>query len=261
MAFNIKSLLLAAGLGTRLSPLTEYWPKCLMPIGGRPLLEYWLYTLKQIGIDDVMVNMHYFHEVFEHFLYQDQYKDWVATDYEEVLLGTAGTLKKHSQFFKNSKILLIHADNFCQCDMNGFIKAHLDRPENAEITMMTFNTPTPESCGIVEQDENGIVNKMHEKVNDPPGNKANAAVYILEPSVLEWICAQDDACNDFSIHVLPEFYGRIYTWQNEIIHRDIGTPSSLKAVQKEIKYELPQNSKKWQSEFNKHKIQLAVRSL
>ena len=90
---HTKALLLAAGLGTRLRPLTNVWPKCLMPIQKRPLLEYWLGVLKRTGINSALVNLHHHSEVVEEFLQQSCFRSWVCTVYEEELLGTAGTLR------------------------------------------------------------------------------------------------------------------------------------------------------------------------
>ncbi len=258
---KVKALLLAAGLGTRLRPLTNHWPKCLMPIGGRPLLEYWLHDLKEIGVEDVLVNMHYFNEIFESFLGQETYQGWVTSDYEKNLLGTAGTLRKHYDYYKDATVLLVHADNFCQCDLGAFIEAHNNRPSGTVMTMMTFTSPTPETCGIVELSDNGIVQTMHEKVENPPGNKANAAVYLLEPEILDWIKDQNGIF-DFSTEVLPRYFGKMYSWHNGQVHRDIGNVPSLKAVQNEIIRELPEMaSTDWNEDFKQHDIHRLLNSI
>jgi mannose-1-phosphate guanylyltransferase len=96
---NLSVLLLAAGVGSRLMPLTNSWPKCLMPIGKKPLLEYWLSIFYKLDINKVMVNLHYQSEIVESFLQRDRFKDWVSSDFEPILLGTAGTLKKNMPFF------------------------------------------------------------------------------------------------------------------------------------------------------------------
>ena len=75
---EVRALLLAAGLGTRLQPLTDQWPKCLMPIGERPLLEYWLETLWRSGISEVLVNLHHLPEIVEIFLARPRFQDWVS---------------------------------------------------------------------------------------------------------------------------------------------------------------------------------------
>jgi mannose-1-phosphate guanylyltransferase len=250
-----KALLLAAGLGTRLSPLTDIWPKCLMPIHGRPLLEYWLGILHKVDIDNVLVNTHYCSEYVAGFLQQPQFKDWVHSVYEERLLGTAGTLRENAGFFHNSTVMLAHADNWACCDFSNFLSYHhCQRPKGTVMTMMTFTCTKPSTCGIVELDSNGIVTKFHEKVKNPPSKLANAAVYLIEPEVIEWI-ENNPEITDFSIEVITQFIGKIATWENQNIHRDIGTVEALKEAQMD-KCETPPWSKNnsWQQEFIKHSI-------
>ena len=95
---EINALLLAAGLGTRLRPLTEHCPKCLIPIAGRPLLEHWLCSLYRIGIGQVIVNMYHHHLLVESFLARSCFSDWVTGVLEHKLLGTAGTVWNNKEF-------------------------------------------------------------------------------------------------------------------------------------------------------------------
>ena len=227
---NTRALLLAAGLGTRLKPLTDIWPKCLMPIKNRPLLEYWLGILHKTDIDNVLVNTHYLSEYVEGFLSQDQFKDWVKSVYEDNLLGTAGTIRNNIDFCKDSTVLLAHADNWTCCDFSDFLGYHHKRPKGTVMTMMTFTCPNPSTCGIVELDCNDIVVEFHEKVKNPPSKLANAAVYLIETEVIKWIIKHPKV-TDFSTEVLPHFLGKIATWENQKIHRDIGTIEMLKEAQ------------------------------
>lgn len=252
---NVAALLLAAGIGSRLQPLTEGWPKCLMPIGERPLLEYWLETLHRACIRHVLVNLHHHADAVERFLQRPRFAGWVASTYERELLGTAGTLHANRTFFAGYTVLLAHADNWCQCDFEAFLNYHADqRPSHCPITMMTFDTDIPETCGIVEIDPNGVVLAFHEKVTNPPGYRANAAVYLLEPTVFDWLNQHPD-CTDFSTQVLPQFIGRIATWHNAGVHCDIGTPEKLWQVQADPKppphWAEPDD---WQSFFAVHPV-------
>ena len=228
---EVRALLLAAGFGARLNPLTKIWPKCLMPISGRPLLEHWLCTLYRNNIQEVLINVHHHRYVVEEFLNRQRFEGWVSSVYENELLGTAGTLRENWKFFWQLPVLLVHADNWCQCNLADFLHFHMHgRPENTAMTMMTFRSQTPEACGIVELDDAGIVQGLYEKVTNPPGNLAYGAVYLLEPEVLTWLMSNPSR-TDFSTDVLPEFGGRIATWENTEIHRDIGTISSLLSAQ------------------------------
>lgn len=227
----MKALLLAAGLGTRLRPLTYEIPKCLVPINNRPLLDYWLEMVFNSGIDNVVVNLHYMADKVREFIDTTVYSKKVTLAYEDHLLGTAGTLLKNQDFFKNDQILLVHADNYSKFSLDDFIEKHNSRPEGCEITMMTFETDSPESCGILELDNQNIVRAFHEKVENPPGNLANGAVYILEPSIFSFLEELEKDEIDFSTEVLPHFIGKIYTFHNDQYHRDIGTMESYKKAQ------------------------------
>ena len=252
---KISALLLAAGMGTRLRPLTDHWPKCLMPIGGRPLLEYWLETLKIVGICKILVNLHHHADSIKLFLSRPRFEGWVDHIFEPKLLGTAGTLVTNKDYFNGSTTLLIHADNWCRCSFEKFIDYHRSfRPNHCPITMMTFDSLTPDTCGIVEKDEQGVVQRLHEKVTNPPGNCANGAVYLLEPEVLEWIC-EHPGINDFSRDVLPHFMGRIATWHNSGVHRDIGQLSMLRLAQLDpTPTPIWREDDAWQEEFIKHPV-------
>jgi mannose-1-phosphate guanylyltransferase len=117
--------------------------------------------------------------------------------------------------------------------MHAFVETFNRRDKHIEITMMTFETDVPESCGIVELDEKGVVRAFHEKVKQPPGSLANAAVYILAPTVLDFIRNLNKGVIDFSTEVLPHFMGKINTFNNDVYHRDIGTVESLALAQHE----------------------------
>ncbi len=230
----MRALLLAAGLGTRLRPLTDTIPKCLVPIHGKPLLWYWITMLKDGGVYPILVNLHYFADKVVDYIEKSGFKDFVYAVHEEKLLGTAGTLFKNRDFFGTEPLMLVHADNLSKFDVKAFVERHQNRPSGCEITMMTFHTPTPESCGIVELDDRGVVQAFHEKVSNPPGNLANGAVYILDPSIFPFLESLKKEVIDFSTEVLPHYIGRIYTFHNDIYHRDIGTMKSYEMALKEF---------------------------
>ena len=229
----MRALLLAAGLGTRLRPITNTVPKCLVEIDGRPLLGYWIEMLGKGGIADVLINLHYLPEAVLTYIGQCPHPVKITTVYEEKLLGTAGTLLRNRVFFQDQPMMLVHADNLSLFDPHAFIDRFLSREKGIEITMMTFHTDLPQTCGIVELDRKGVVRGFHEKVASPPGNLANAATYILSPAVFEFIAGLGKEVIDFSTEVLPHFMGRINSFHNGTYHRDIGTVASLLAARRE----------------------------
>ena len=230
----MRALLLAAGYGTRLRPLTDSTPKCLVPIRGRPLLEYWLELLLKSEIQSVLVNTHYLAEKVSQFINASRWKNQVTLVHEDQLLGTGGTVLRNRAFFRNSPFAVAHADNLTRFDVSAFISRHANRPPGAVITMMTFTTDAPESCGIVVEDKAGIVREFHEKVLRPPGNRANAAVYIFEPEVVKFLESLGKPVIDLSTEVIPRYLGKICTYFNAGYHRDIGSPESLRAAEREF---------------------------
>jgi len=237
----MRALLLAAGLGTRLQPLTRDIPKCLIPIDGRPLLEYWFAMLSAAGVSPLLVNIHHHSDKVRQFIDRSPYGRIVTTVYEEKLLGTGGTLLKNREFFGSEPLMLVHADNLSLFDVQSFIESHRGRPPECEITMMTFHSPNPEACGIIEKDARGCVRAFHEKVSHPPGNLANGAVYILEPSIFACLESLGKEYIDFSTEIIPRYLGRIWVFHNDVYHRDIGNPESYVAACREF----PQWRKKY----------------
>jgi mannose-1-phosphate guanylyltransferase len=229
----LRALLLAAGLGMRLRPLTDSVPKCLVDIDGRPLLDYWIELLSGAGVVEILVNLHHLRGAVEAYLRQCPWPVRITTVYEDKLLGTAGTLLKNRAFFRGEPVMLVHADNLSKFDARAFVDRFERREKGVEITMMTFRTSDPRSCGIVELDDRGIVTAFHEKVENPPGNLANGAVYILSPQVTDFLSTLGKEVIDFSTEVLPRYLGRINTFHNAVYHRDIGTLRSLAAARAE----------------------------
>lgn len=231
----MKALLLAAGLGTRLRPLTNTIPKCMVSLNNKPLLQHWIENLMNVGINEFVINTHYFHEQVEAFIEKLPYKNQIHLVYEKELLNTGGTLLANKAYLEDKAFMLVHADNVSVCDYSAFIQAHASRPLGAEITMMLFKTDTPKSCGIVKLDDNGVVQEFHEKVQNPPSNLANGAVYICEPSVFEFLESLHKKEIDFSLDVLPHYMGRINTFLNDVYHRDIGTIKSYEKACEDFK--------------------------
>ncbi|MCX6060979.1 MAG: nucleotidyltransferase family protein [Campylobacterales bacterium] len=229
-----RALLLAAGLGTRLRPITDTIQKCLVPINGKPLIEYWLDTLSKAGIEEFLINTHYFAEQMKEYVENSKYKNNIVLVHEDELLLTGGTILANKSFFQNEPFLVVHADNLCLCDFTLFIEKHKNRPQHCDITMMTFETDMPKNCGIVDLDKNGVVVGFYEKVANPPSNLANGAVYIFEPSVIEYIESYHKKMVDLSTEVLPHYLNKMYTFQNSVYHRDIGTIQSYALAQIEI---------------------------
>ena len=230
----MKALLLAAGFGTRLAPLTDTQPKCLVEICAVPLLDYWIYQLLDAGIEHILINTHYLPDAVRKHIQGSPFQDHITLVHEEELLGTAGTIRKNRSFFDNQTFFVAHADNLISCDLKDFIDAHKRRTKNIEITMMSFKTDTPKSCGILLTDANNTLLEFHEKVENPPSDLANAAVYIFEPTLLDYLDLIDEEAPDISLNVIPSYLGKIQVWHNHGYLRDIGTLAALEKANVDV---------------------------
>ena len=223
----MRALLLAGGMGLRLLPITATTAKCMVVINGRPLLDYWLELLLGAGVERTLVNTHWLADQVTAFVRASRWSDRIDLVHEEELLGTGGTVLANRDWFQEKPFIVAHADNLTDFDVRGFIEAHQARPAGHAITMLGFRTDTPRSCGILELNGRGTVLAFHEKVDDPPGNLANGAVYIFEPEVMDAIAAMGRPVVDLSTEIIPRFIGRILCVETSGYHRDIGTPESL----------------------------------
>ncbi|HEV7693327.1 MAG TPA: nucleotidyltransferase family protein [Hyphomonadaceae bacterium] len=231
----MRALLLAAGLGTRLRPLTNDIPKCLVPINGRPLIDFWFDNLFKSGIERVLINKHYFADRVTAHIASSPWKDRIDQIYETDLIGTGGTLAANLDYFGNQALFLAYADNLSDVDIRAMQAAHAQRPPGCVMTMLAFETDNPQSCGILELDQKNLVRAFHEKAPNPPGNLANGAVMIIEPEVGLAAKAVNKPLIDLSVDVIPHFLGRIRAYRHAGYHRDIGNLVSLAQAEADMR--------------------------
>ena len=230
----IRALLLAGGLGTRLRPITDLLPKCMVKIKDEPLLGRWLRHLEDIGCEQVIINTHYLAEEVNSFLdksEQNKRNMSIVRFHEKELKGTAGTLVANLEYFDSCTGLLIHADNVTNNILGCLLEAHENRKEGCLVTMLTFETANPSQCGIVEVDKSGVVQAFYEKVKNPPGNRANGAIYVFDQDFVEFLRSSGERYKDFSTEILPLLVEKIQTWHTNEPYMDIGTPEALAKAQ------------------------------
>ncbi len=241
----MNAILLAAGFGERLKPITNKTPKCLVPILNKPLLGFWLNLLeKSEKIENIFINTHYLANQVEEFIKKYNSKKEINLVYEPVLLGTAGTLKNISKSLNSENLFVAHADNLSLFDIKKFINVFESRPDFVEITMMTFKTDSPSSCGIVKKNCDGIVDGFYEKKTKFYGYEANGAVFIFSKNSLQKLIKFKN-CFDISKDIIPKFLGKISTFENITYHRDIGSLESYTKANKEF----PHVYNAWQKKF------------
>jgi mannose-1-phosphate guanylyltransferase len=231
----MRALLLAAGIGSRLRPLTNSTPKCLVRVHDRPLLDYWLDLVFEGGIERALLNTHWLADKVRDHVVTSRWRSRIDLVHEKELLGTGGTVLANRDWFQNEAFLVAHADNLTDFDVPGFLIAHRNRSPGHVMTMLGFRTDDPSSCGILELDRQKTVLAFHEKVESPPGNLANGAVYIFEPQVIADIAGLGKPVVDLSTEIIPNYVGRILCVETEGYHRDIGNPESLRRAHSEFK--------------------------
>ena len=232
---GFRALLLAGGFGTRLRPITNEVPKCLVPIGGKPLLEYWIDLLCQAGVEKILINTHYLANQVNEFWEKHPQRHQIELNFEPELLGTAGTLRYQAKFFGTKNIFLAHADNLTRFNVKKFKDRFDERGLGQVGTMMTFNSPTPKTCGIVTIDDRSTVINYVEKPDFPITHLANAAVFLLDSSIHDLIAQFPASVTDFCGQVVPQLLFKINSFHNTWYHRDIGDIGSYQLAQIEWK--------------------------
>jgi len=228
----MKAILLAAGLGTRLRPLTDTMPKCLVPIAGRPLLYYWLSSLHAAGVNEVLINTHHFAESVTRYLSEASIpaEMCIQVVHEANLLGTAGTVRANRAFVEGEESFLVcYADNFSLVDLNLIRAAHEQHTLLGTIAL--FTAPDPRQAGIVQVDGHGVIRSFVEKPTEPVGTLANAGIYMFRRGVLDHI--PEGEIVDFSYHVFPQLANRLVGVPVYEYHQDIGSPAAYERVQRE----------------------------
>ena len=219
-----RALLLAGGLGTRLRPLTEPTPKCLIEVAGKRMLDYWIDALDRAGIGQALLNTHHHAEQVRDYIAEVNARGGVQLSeaYEPELLGSAGTVHANRDWAQGD-VVVIYADNLSDIDLGAFVTAH--RGHEMPMTMALFETPYPEKCGIATLTETGVVSEFIEKPSNPASNLANAGLYVLSKEA--WCEIADMDVFDFGFDVIPAFVGRMQGYLHDSYHRDIGTHESL----------------------------------
>ncbi|HJP32750.1 MAG TPA: nucleotidyltransferase family protein [Candidatus Latescibacteria bacterium] len=200
----MKAMVLAAGRGTRLRPLTDSVPKPMIPIGDRPLLEHVVNLLRQHGFDDLVINLsHLPDKIRDHFGNGSAFDVSIRYSLEPRMLGTAGALGPVADHFRDEDFLVYYADNLTNADLGALWRDHL--AAGAAMTVGLLWMPDPAGRGIVGLDENGRIDRWLEK---PEPDQVfddyliNGGIYAVHPHVLDTIASTGSP--DFAHDVLPE---------------------------------------------------------
>ena len=202
-----RALVLAAGEGTRLRPLTLNLPKAMVPVAGRPLLAHILAWLARYGIRDVAINLHHCPDVITDFFGDGSACGVRITySYEERLLGTAGAARRLQHFLRDGPFVVAYGDVLTDLDLTALLAFHRARvaaTPGAAATLALYRVPNPTEVGLVGLDATGRITRFLEKPRPEEvfTDLANAGVLVAEPAVLDAI--PEGRFADFGLDVLP----------------------------------------------------------
>lgn len=182
----MKALVLAAGEGTRLRPLTLDRPKPMLPLAGRPLLEHLVALLAAHGIREIAINLHYRPEaIVDHFGDGSRFGVRITYSPEPRLLGSAGAARQLDWFLDDAFVVL-YGDVLTDVDLSSLIDAHRRFGGVGTVALNEVDDPT--RCGIVQLDRTGRITSFVEKpTTDEFGKLANSGIYILERAVIDHV--------------------------------------------------------------------------
>jgi mannose-1-phosphate guanylyltransferase len=226
----MKAFLLAAGIGSRLRPITDTTPKCMIDVAGQPMLDIWLNAFDRAGVEEVLVNLHHLPEIVSRHIAARTAPPRVRTFFEPELHGSAGTLRANRQWVDGEDLFLAcNADNLTDFDLRTLVDAHGEH--GAIATLTVFRSEDPSAGGVVELDADGRVVGFTEKPSHPVSDLTNAGMYAFHPSALDEIDAA--LPSDIGYDLLPRLVGRARAVVVEGYFRDVGTAESYRRAREE----------------------------
>jgi len=244
----LKAMLLAAGLGTRLRPLTYELPKPMVPVLGRPVMEHILCLLAKHGFDDVVANLHYFPD-----LIRDRFGDGSAYgvrlvySYEPELLGTAGGVRNVREHFGDETFLIISGDALTDIDLGALWAAHKEKGGIATLALKRVDDTS--QFGVVIVAEDGRIQGFQEKP-DPAealSNLGNCGIYVFEPEIFDYFPEPEFV--DWAMDVFPtllaqdvSFYGHEFPdYWNDVGSLEEYRQGNFDALEGRVRVEMSQN--------------------
>jgi mannose-1-phosphate guanylyltransferase/phosphomannomutase len=179
---------MAGGEGTRLRPLTAHRPKPLAPVLNKPIMEHIIELLKQHGITEIVVTLHYLADEIEG--YFGDGSEWgvhLIYSVEDIPLGTAGSVKQAEEHLRDDTFIIVSGDALTDIDLGRALEFH--KSKAAMATIVLSHVPNPLEFGVVITDEDGNIRRFLEKPSwgEVFSDTVNTGMYILEPSVFDYM--------------------------------------------------------------------------
>jgi mannose-1-phosphate guanylyltransferase len=228
----VKAFLLAAGKGTRLQPITFETPKCLIPVNGRPLIEYWFDLFDMYGIDDILINTSHLADKVKDYISENSREIRIRLTFEESLLGSGGTIKKNWDFIREEGLFFVfYADNLTDINLEAMLEFHNDTGK--DFTMALSRVLNPGECGIVELDDDYTVTSFTEKPEEPSSDLAFAGMMLCSTALIDIF--PDREIFDLGYDVLPLMVGKTSGYIMKDYLLDIGTIEKLRQAEEDIR--------------------------
>lgn len=222
-----RAMIMAAGVGSRLDPLTQEVPKPLVPIANRPMMDLLLERLSEIGVKDVIANTHYkADKIIQRYSKNDLGINFNYV-HEETLSGTAGGVKKCQHFFKKGEnFLVLSADGLSNADLKAAVDSHTKSGAIASMGIKKIAMEEIPHFGVVVIDKNGFVKEFQEKpaIKDAKSDCINTGIYVFNYEIFNYIPA--NIFYDFAKNVFPDLLSKgikINTFKVKEYWSDIGT--------------------------------------
>ncbi len=231
----MKAMVLAAGLGERMRPLTDHSPKPMLPIVNRPVMCYILEHLARHGFTEVIANLHYRGEdIVDYFGDGASCGVQLTYTHETKLWGIAGGVRRCQEFFGEDTFLVIGADDLTDMDLTALVESH--RRVGAMASIGLAEVEETSHFGIVVTDGEGRIERFVEKPKgEAPSRTANTQIYLFEPAVFDFI--PPNRVYDFGFEVFPEMVAKgvpFYGFSLPGYWRDIGSVEDYLAAQRDV---------------------------
>ncbi|MCC2639992.1 MAG: putative Nucleotidyl transferase [Nitrospira sp.] len=231
----MKAMILAAGFGTRLRPLTDVTPKPLLPVAGTPMIIWNLLLLKRHGFQEVIINLHHLGAMIRQALGDGSGLGMQITySHEPLILGTGGGIKQVEAYFQGEPVLILNGDTLFELDLGAVIDFH--RSQKAAATLVLRQDPEAAHWGLVEVTDWGEVIRITGRgraVATPTSPRMFAGIHILHPRLLHALTAgKESSIVDAYVRGIQEGE-RIMGYDFDGYWTDVGTPERYAQVERD----------------------------
>lgn len=241
-----KAMVLAAGLGTRLRPLTDSISKPMAPIVNKPVMEHIIELLKSHGFEDIVCNLHWYAETIkDHFGDGSKWGVNISYSYEEELLGTAGGVKKVEGFFEGGTFLIMSGDALTDIDLSKVLEYH--KAKGGIGTLALTKVEDTSQFGVVILDDDQRITGFQEKplTGEAKSKLANSGIYVFEPEVFDHM--PEGKFYDFGKNLFPKLLNEdipYFGFKHEQYWNDVGSldeyqQGNFDALEGKVKVKIP----------------------